>query len=693
MRLIVALKQRNLDEMKKVVSQVSDPSSPSYGQYLTIEQIAEKMAPTTEEVDRVMGYFQQYGATSIQMTKSGDFMTVEMPVLGVEQAFKTRLYEWKHIGSSRVIIRADERPATPAEIKPHVDLVLGLHDFLDHASERRAASKLQKSAALTGSPAVPCENTTAPEVLSAKGSESDLSVTIKLYCSDALPARDAFAPCSASSSVEGAGRLGLSAITGVTVTFAPRGYDTVVTTFLLEQLQCSARGDGVSCVTPLQKSLPAYSRVHVSAVSLFADGSRSASGSYGTDHALTSYILPATIYSYYGVPQGYRATHPNNSQAVTAFEEQYISDSDLRSFYSLAGLPYQAPEIRGENDPSQPGGESTLDIQYIMGVGAGVPTVFWSVTGPGPAKPPGQGAYVLEWALQVSNTTNAPLVTSISYGDTEDGYFAKFGDYSYIDRTNVELMKMALRGLTVIAGSGDAGVSNVGEEGNDISDTDPACTPFRPFFPSNSPYVTSLSSTFLATVDETSKAIGEIAVGVSQGAHWTTGGGFSNLSSNPTAEWQFQAVTDYMLKMKDQLPPTEHWNPEGRGYPDISTLGHNLLVVWGNKTVPIGGTSASGPVFAGLVSLLNDERLHNGLPPMGLINPFLYKAKQLLSDAIFDVTIGHNFDGDLQPRCSAFDTYCPYGFKTAAGWNPVNGLGTPNWAVLKELALNPAKFA
>lgn len=39
-----------------------------------------------------------------------------------------------------------------------------------------------------------------------------------------------------------------------------------------------------------------------------------------------------------------------------------------------------------------------------MGVGAGVNTTFWSVTGPGPAKPPGQGAYVLEWALQISDT-------------------------------------------------------------------------------------------------------------------------------------------------------------------------------------------------------------------------------------------------------------------------------------------------
>ena len=45
--------------------------------------------------------------------------------------------------------------------------------------------------------------------------------------------------------------------------------------------------------------------------------------------------------------------------------------------------------------------------------------------------------------------------------------------------------KLALRGRTVVAGSGDAGYTNVGEEGNDISDTDPDCSVARPFYPSN----------------------------------------------------------------------------------------------------------------------------------------------------------------------------------------------------------------
>lgn len=64
--------------------------------------------------------------------------------------------------------------------------------------------------------------------------------------------------------------------------------------------------------------------------------------------------------------------------------------------------------MHGANNESEPGGESSLDIQYIMGVGAGVPSTFWSVSGP-----VGDGGYILAWALQVGNTTDPPLVTSI----------------------------------------------------------------------------------------------------------------------------------------------------------------------------------------------------------------------------------------------------------------------------------------
>jgi hypothetical protein len=36
-------------------------------------------------------------------------------------------------------------------------------------------------------------------------------------------------------------------------------------------------------------------------------------------------VNPRVIYAQYGIPMGTRGTNTSNSQAVTAFEEQYIS--------------------------------------------------------------------------------------------------------------------------------------------------------------------------------------------------------------------------------------------------------------------------------------------------------------------------------------------------------------------------------
>lgn len=54
-----------------------------------------------------------------------------------------------------------------------------------------------------------------------------------------------------------------------------------------------------------------------------------------------------------------------------------------------------------------------------------------------------------------------------------------------------------------------------------------------------------------------------------------------------------------------------------RGYPDVSAAGHNYVVVVGGKTSTIGGTSASAPALAGMISLMNERLLAVGKPPLG----------------------------------------------------------------------------
>lgn len=85
-----------------------------------------------------------------------------------------------------------------------------------------------------------------------------------------------------------------------------------------------------------------------------------------------------------------------------------------------------------------------------------------------------------------------------------------------------------------------------------------------------------------------------------------------------------------------------------------------------------------------MVARLNDERMEQGLPALGFLNPLLYRLAQLHPEAFNDVVIGDN-------RCSAARC-CQTGFGASRGWDAVTGHGSPNLPVLMKL-LQPGAFA
>jgi tripeptidyl-peptidase-1 len=116
------------------------------------------------------------------------------------------------------------------------------------------------------------------------------------------------------------------------------------------------------------------------------------------------------------------------------------------------------------------------------------------------------------------------------------------------------------------------------------------------------------------------------------------------------------------------LPKNSFYTSSNRAYPDVSAQATGFTVIYSGKTHPgVEGTSASTPTFSGLVGLLNDQRKGMSKPALGFLNPFLYQN----AEAFNDITVGNN------PGCST------EGFYAAKGWDPVSGLGTPDFKKLQ----------
>jgi subtilase family serine protease len=191
-----------------------------------------------------------------------------------------------------------------------------------------------------------------------------------------------------------------------------------------------------------------------------------------------------------------------------------------------------------------------------------------------------------------------------------------------------------------------------------------------PSWPASSPWVTSVGATRFV-----GQTVGSEEMATDQ---FGSGGGFSSqFAQSPNAEWQSAAVAKYLTTVDPStLPPADSFPAMGRATPDVSALGEGYQVFVNGKAESVGGTSASSPAFASMVSLLNEARLNAGKPAMGFLNPFLYKN----ADAFTDVVKGSNKFG------RGGDTL-PYGYNCSAGWDPATGLGTPKFDKLLAAAM------
>ncbi|KAL7941112.1 peptidase S8/S53 domain-containing protein [Trichoderma barbatum] len=276
-------------------------------------------------------------------------------------------------------------------------------------------------------------------------------------------------------------------------------------------------------------------------------------------------------------------------------------------------------------------------------------------------------------------------VISVSYGGIED---LLPNNYQY--RQCDEYLKLGLQGVSVVFSSGDDGVaSHLGCIG---SNQEPNVgTIFTPGFPQACPYVLSVGGTELRRENPSAPPIEweileEVAV-----TQFPSGGGFSNI--HRVADYQKDAVAGYFDAVESSLPFKSYnqiivdgsfanvtdvnqvHNRGGRGYPDVAAVGENQLIIYNGEFGLIGGTSLSAPLWGSMLTLINEKRIAAGKSTLGFINPALYQHPEVFND----ITEGNN------NACSSPDQTTAWGFPAAAGWDPVTGLGSPNFAALEKV--------
>ena len=369
-------------------------------------------------------------------------------------------------------------------------------------------------------------------------------------------------------------------------------------------------------------------------------------------------VTPEVITSTYNI-SGVKITGGlKNRQAVAEFQRQYMNSQDLSRLFKKYMHNYKvgtddvvykyvgAPQTTGDSV------EADLDIQYIMAPAVGIKTEFWEF--------PDMNfcSAINQWSSHLASTNDVPLVHSISYGLQNNLTTFLHCRDDDIAAVETNFAKIAAKGISILISSGDAG-SGCQRVPNGVG------WELWPSWPASSPWVTAVGAT---------RFIGQ-KVGAEEMAadSFGSGGGFSKqFSQDPHAQWQERAVAAYLSSVDPStLPPAGSFPPKGRATPDVAALGEGYQVVVHGKVQHVGGTSASTPAFAAMVSLLNEARINAGKPQMGFLNPFLYSN----ADAFFDVTVGSNRGMD------------PYGFNCSKGWDPVTGLGTPKFDRLLAAAM------
>ncbi|MEM0134271.1 MAG: S53 family peptidase [Thermoplasmatales archaeon] len=377
---------------------------------------------------------------------------------------------------------------------------------------------------------------------------------------------------------------------------------------------------------------------------------------YNSSHIPVGPFYPSDIYAYYN------ATLPS-------FEPHPV----------VYGVPINGaprPGISASYDISGAASENTLDLEMIGSTAPG--SSIFNVYGNSSSQENTDQA--IAYILNPNSSfpeLNKVSVISNSWGTPE-----------YNDTTWYEYLQEAqARGITVVASSGDSG-DNPSSSKYFGTNYPGDYVEFPSSMAYNSFGITAVGGTtltlnlsngynYLQILNQTAWYIS--SNDTSDGGPAGSTGGISQVSPEPI--WQLDTESNSVI------------NGQGRGVPDIAAIANNTIIFetvngtnyWGNPYFYLyWGTSIAAPVIAGIVAEIDAVLSINNQPPLGFLNPLIYKLANiqfasLVQTAQTGYEVSSNYNSSL-PDLAFSDVVngrnhiysAKFAYDLVTGWGSIN---------------------
>ncbi|MGC2228747.1 MAG: protease pro-enzyme activation domain-containing protein [Candidatus Sulfotelmatobacter sp.] len=643
-----------------LLAQQQDRSSPSYHKWLTPEQFADRFGVSQGDINKITAWLQSQGFQVFSVPRGRTSVSFSGTAAQIQSAFKTEIHRYNVNGQTHI---ADSTPAeVPAALSGVVTGVRGLNDYHPkpmyvrpvHGGRNAPHPSFTAPDEGTGYFLAPGDIATIYDLntlyASADGTGQKLAIIgeTDIYLADIADFRSDF---------------GLNAITGCSTDANGIVTATSCNTTNFQYLLVPGVADlgaPSTCGDLPEADLDnewsgATARnakiIFVNAPATFNSACTEITNNGGVDAALTYAIDNVTapvISMSYGLCEAEAESletelKQGNTEGITIMN----SSGDSGAAACDDGppnntLPYSA--ANGGLAVNYP-----ASSQYVTGVGGtSIPyptyysTTYWGTNSSSTVDFGGSASTSLEGHEAAWNDT-AAFAQLCEEGDLNPQFCSQGGSPAVAHWVDITSAETAQEDLWVSAGGG--GVSNCVNAGDTCEEGFP-----RPSWQSVTiPGQTSPQSTYRLVPD------------------------VSLLGSPDFPGYIF-------------CTPLDQWTSSSS---TASTCAGGITTAIDTYSSIVGGTSASSPVFAGIIAVLN-QYLGTGSAGLGNINPTLYTlAATPANGAFHHITSGDN-DVYCQvgtPSGEPSDVICPgggvFGFDSSSsssdattGYNPVGGLGS-----------------